>query len=1504
MKPQQTVIIISLMLLLLITMSTSIHAKEDIPMFIPNQSALGLSQPADSLSTRPQLVRLNTLENITWHTFLGSTANDKVTALTTDDEGRIYVVGTSDASWGEPINSHSGGRDVFVANFSRGGKLIWNSFFGDAGNNNPKAIALDSAGRIYISGSTNHSWGAPINEYAGKQDIFVTRLGPSGKLQWHSYFGSAGDDVVNDMAIGSDDAIYLIGNSDSEWDTTAVTAYAAENDAVVLQLNNDGELVWHSFIGGIGFESGDALGITAENDIYIAGTSSESWGDMILNDHNGDSRDAFIAKLDNQGELRWNRFVGNSEGSDAIESLTLDEYGSLYAAGYSWDSWGEPVSAFAGTGFFDAFVAKWTPDGDLEWHTFMGSTSQAADADMAYDIAYDETNGRIYIVGDSRGVSWGEPLNSFSGERDMFVARLDRNNGERVWETFLGGDEFDYGNGVTVDNNGNIYVGGYSQTEWGDSIIPYTGSDEGFLVKLPACLPKCETEFKSIESDETVTPSPTKAPQIIEETTKAPQIIKEATKTPQIIEVATNTPQITKEATPTTTPTADNQIDKETSSDEEAEAINQTEPTPTELPQIEPTPTKTSIPENDEASNISESESESTTTQDNSSTVSMSSAELAQEAEFLLPLSALGYDEVTLKGPYDVAEYAFNVPESWTIRDSAYIRMEVSFVYNPIIGSGEIYTPTLFGNIIVALDGETQSVTPIQTAPLINSRYRVNIPLDMLNDSDNSRHIISVALDTSPSCTIPHDARLVIHPETTHVTFIYDETPLNPDLAQYPAPFNNPQFNIKWVNDQKVYTPKIAKIIIVLPEIPNQEELNGAVAIAARLGNLGALLVTVDGMSDQSLLEQIEAGTPPEAHFVVIGTPDRNKIVAKLNEWGTLPTQFRERILGLTSQGPTTAQPSGELSYNLKVTNSTANKVNSLLLSNILPYDVTLQGCNPLCQQSTGGQEVTWFIESLASGETANFGITVRLSDTPNVTLLENTAILLNDQSEPINVNNWATRINTSLSSDDTTSILPNAPTGNYFVAQKGWNAAQTDGIIQAMSAPWDASRAILVVTGLNDEAVGKAGQAMGIKQQLPGLLGTTALVDQIKPLTHTTVPPDVSATLSKLGYSDQTMTGISTEANYNFDVPPGWRLSEGDTLFDLKFSHSQLIDFESSSLRVLFNGQPLAEMMLTEESSQNGGLQVKLPSLNTRAGRSNKITVQAHIEALDRCAALNSAWITLNGNSALNLKYLPNEVDDPDFDKFPVPFNQQTNLTNLLFVLPEAPIFIEWREAIRIAGLIGQGSDGTVFAPKLALGANWSENLLEDHHLVAIGRPSRNALLQQINDYLLQPFIVGTDMMRQKLNNVSFRSLPDTNIGVVQITTAPGKNRALLAITGTTDEGVAWAGDALQNRFRRLGSGNLAFVGSGSTNTIDATRLSQSGMSEAVLEALPEFAEVDPVAEPASTAAASNPDAESGTVNTASTERPQWLIALIGVAAVLIIATFALAYWQSQRNV
>jgi hypothetical protein len=395
--------------------------------------------------------------------------------------------------------------------------------------------------------------------------------------------------------------------------------------------------------------------------------------------------------------------------------------------------------------------------------------------------------------------------------------------------------------------------------------------------------------------------------------------------------------------------------------------------------------------------------------------------------------------------------------------------------------------------------------------------------------------------------------------------------------------------------------------------------------------------------------------------------------------------------------------------------------------------------------------------------------------------------------------------------------------------------------------------------------------------------------------------PPDIEATLVELGYSDKILQGATSQTDYSFEIPAGWRLSDGDASVELNFSHSQLIDYNNSSLRVMFNNYPLAETMLTEDSALNGNIKVDLPSTQAKTGRLNKITVQARLEALSSCTALDSNWLTLNGKSMLNLIYRKQDVENPGFDTYPLPFNQQPDLTNLMFVLPETPIFDEWRQAIRISATIGQGAEGSILAPKLFLGDNWSPDMLNNHHIVAIGRPSRNTLLQAINHVLLQPFVPGSDMLEQKLNDVVLHTLPGTSLGILQITRGPedGKH-GLLAVTGTTDEGVAWAGDALRRRFVKLNKGNLAFIQEEQVTTIDTNLLTNSGAREAIATSVPGFTEVDEdVIESIEEDTTGMPTA----TETLDDNRPRWLIASVGLAAVLVIATLALAYWQNQRR-
>jgi hypothetical protein len=191
--------------------------------------------------------------------------------------------------------------------------------------------------------------------------------------------------------------------------------------------------------------------------VYIAGSSSATWG--APNESYNGGWDAYAAKLDANGALQWNSFLGSAggdAGSGIVLRLTL-----VFITGSSDATWGaSPKRAYsAGT---DAFVTKLNSVGAFQWHTFLGG----AGADDGRGIAMDTTNGLVYVVGNS-DATWGAPTLNYNSATDVSVAMLDL-NGNLQTNFFVGGDGSDDGNALAADA-WNVYLAGASNYTWGSS---------------------------------------------------------------------------------------------------------------------------------------------------------------------------------------------------------------------------------------------------------------------------------------------------------------------------------------------------------------------------------------------------------------------------------------------------------------------------------------------------------------------------------------------------------------------------------------------------------------------------------------------------------------------------------------------------------------------------------------------------------------------------------------------------------------------------------------------------------------------------------------------------------------------------------------------------------------------------------------------------------------------------------------------------------------------------
>jgi len=162
------------------------------------------------------------------------------------------------------------------------------------------------------------------------------------------------------------------------------------------------------------------------------------------------------------GDFVWAKSMGGAS-YDYSNSIAVDSSSNVYTTGYFRDTadFDPSVSTYnlTSAGGDDIFVSKFDSNGNFVWAKRMGGTS----GDYGNSIALD-TSGNVYTTGNFYGTVDFDPgantanLTS-AGGYDIFISKLD-SSGNFLWAKSMGGTDYDYGNGITLDSSGNVYTTG------------------------------------------------------------------------------------------------------------------------------------------------------------------------------------------------------------------------------------------------------------------------------------------------------------------------------------------------------------------------------------------------------------------------------------------------------------------------------------------------------------------------------------------------------------------------------------------------------------------------------------------------------------------------------------------------------------------------------------------------------------------------------------------------------------------------------------------------------------------------------------------------------------------------------------------------------------------------------------------------------------------------------------------------------------------------------------
>ncbi len=409
---------------------------------------------------------------------IGGAGYGSPSRVAVDASGNIYVVGTSSAAWGQnPVRAFQGGSDAFVAKVDASGALQWFTFLGGDREDSGSDIAVRGEA-VFVVGSSSAAWGQnPLRPYTALNDAFVARLNAaSGALQWHTFLGGAGGDEGNGIALDGGGNLYLAGTSTVAWGTTVPRPFGGLEDAFAAKLNGDGALQWNTFLGGAGIDEGAEVAADGSGNVYVVGSSTDGWSEVPVRGHAG-GWDAFVVALNGDGALQWHTFLGGA-GEERGHAVIAEANGdSLYAAGSSTAPWGAPLNACSGWG--DGFAARLDGGGALGWLTFLGSAWNDGSDGLALDGA-----GNLYVKGSS-DAAWGDPVRAYNAGYDAQVVKL-APTGDIQMLAFVGGEGDDFGDGIALDPSGNIVLAGMSDAVWGEPVQSYGDTPHAFALKLNA----------------------------------------------------------------------------------------------------------------------------------------------------------------------------------------------------------------------------------------------------------------------------------------------------------------------------------------------------------------------------------------------------------------------------------------------------------------------------------------------------------------------------------------------------------------------------------------------------------------------------------------------------------------------------------------------------------------------------------------------------------------------------------------------------------------------------------------------------------------------------------------------------------------------------------------------------------------------------------------------------------------------------------------------------------
>lgn len=329
--------------------------------------------------------------------------------ITVDKAGNSYVTGTYRGTLtyrsGRSVttittiskDNPSGNTNIFLVKCTASGKVAWVRQAGSADPVEPsspsvRGLAVDQAGNSYIAGPSSpvkFQFGPNLTVTGGRYQGFVASYDRTGRCRWGRVFtplpGGLGTSGAGGVGVDNTGNCYVIGSSDRGWTLDGITLRVPQSTNYLARLDSrQGKVIWA--LATPGDRGGQVIGLDKTGDIYIAGyfTGTVALTKKVSLTSAGDA-DGFVARYDPNGEVDWATALGGS-GYDLVSDIAVDPKSrKVFVAG---------TGNFTSLGTNQAFLAQLGSEGQVQYQEKVRGTGTSS----GFQLAIDEHN-TIYIIG-------------------------------------------------------------------------------------------------------------------------------------------------------------------------------------------------------------------------------------------------------------------------------------------------------------------------------------------------------------------------------------------------------------------------------------------------------------------------------------------------------------------------------------------------------------------------------------------------------------------------------------------------------------------------------------------------------------------------------------------------------------------------------------------------------------------------------------------------------------------------------------------------------------------------------------------------------------------------------------------------------------------------------------------------------------------------------------------------------------------------------------------------